>query len=139
MQDLIKDSKIKVNYLLISHTRKYVTFLGSSSVFSTYSIFLAIFETFRVGSSSFAITSISTSVEVLSVCKSAKKEIDMYYCKPNQHWSFKLWVSHKFRQVLLKVAKGRFFSESRMHFSNLPKNVPKTYLEMRLPGNLISR
>ena len=29
--------------------------------------------------------------------------------------------------------KDRFFSESMMHFSNLPKHVPKTYLEMTLP------
>ena len=36
------------------------------------------------------------------------------------------------------TTKGRFFLESMIHFSNL-KNVQKTYLEMRLPDNLISR
>ena len=39
----------------------------------------------------------------------------------------------KIERIYPTLAKGHFFSESKMHFSNLPKNVPKTYLEMRLP------
>ena len=32
---------------------------------------------------------------------------------------------------LQKISKGRFFSESMMHFSHCPKNVPKTILKKR--------
>ena len=36
-------------------------------------------------------------------------------------------------------AKGRFFSESMMHFSNCPKNVPKTILKKRFSKFVLFR
>ena len=39
----------------------------------------------------------------------------------------------------LRFVKGRFFSESIMHFSHCPKNVPKTILEKRFWNCLLFR